>query len=103
MKFFRVSDTDGQFHAVTVVDDEPLCRRLVTLLFPENLSGAFSASHQSACPECVTAMEALRGDPAESYVDDYTDEVVDTPDEVPPAEPDDDAPPGTPADTPANT
>ena len=91
MKFFRVSDTDGQLHAVTEMDRQPLCGTNATLLVLDDLSGAFSSTHQSACPSCVAAVEELRGDPDESYVDDYTDEVVEPPGEVAPSEPDDES------------
>jgi hypothetical protein len=89
VKFFRVSDNDGQLHAVTEMDRRPLCGTAAALLIPENPSGAFSSSHQSACPACVAAVEEIRGDPDESYVDDYTDEVIEPPGEVAPSEPDD--------------
>ena len=92
MKFFRVSDVDGQLHAVTEADREPLCRQAVQMLFPDDLSGVFSSTHPSACPRCVAAVEAIRGDPEESYVDEYSTEVATPPGEVTPGEPDDTQP-----------
>ena len=92
VKFFRVSDTDGQLHAVTVMDDLPLCRRSVQLMLPDELNGAFSSTHASACPACVAAVAEIRGDLAESDVDEYTSEVTELPGEVPPSESDDTQP-----------
>jgi hypothetical protein len=103
VKFFRVSDADGLLHAVTEMDRQPLCHQAVALMIPDDLSGAFSSTHPSACPQCVAAVAEIRGDPDESYVDDYTGEVTEPPGEVAAAEPDDDSPTGTAADTPAGT
>jgi hypothetical protein len=92
VKFFRVGDVDGQLHAVTEADHEPLCRQGVQMLFPEDLTGAFSSTHRSACPACVAAVETIRGDPEESYVDEYNTQVTAPPGEVAPSEPDDTQP-----------